>query len=198
MSGIGHGHSCGRSTVCVPPARRSLAGRAVTRRRIADVASLPGSLDRPRVIVLANDSTTLVGGNAVAHGEAGNSGSGSAEPAAAGDLDSLVRRSAPNLVPRRKCVALIGWPPQGQRIRRRAQNGAGAWRGTARSPDAHRRAHVAAAHGSRPVPRRGDASPRMSKARETALRAPHMWVMARGMAAWQTAWSGSTAWMSWP
>lgn len=79
---------------------------------LRDVAPLPGRLDRPSVVVLADEANGFVGGYAVQNSKAGKCSARPTASAAAGDLDPFFPRTDPSLTQRLSRVPLVSWQPE--------------------------------------------------------------------------------------
>lgn len=73
-----------------------------------DVAELPSRLNRPRVVVLADERDRLVGGHTIQNCKTCEGGARPAAPAATGDFHAFVLGSAPCLPQRVSRVHSVG------------------------------------------------------------------------------------------
>src|SRR5664280_8942 len=87
--------------------RGSRFGTASRGAESLDVAGLPGRLDRPSVVVLADEGDRLTGGYAIQHGQTAEGSARPAAPAAAGDFHPFVLGPAPCLAQRISRVVLV-------------------------------------------------------------------------------------------
>lgn len=95
--------------VIAPRPQNGIALRTTSRGVEAlDVAALPGRLNRPRVVVLADERDRLVGGHTIQNCKTCEGGARPAAPAPTGDFHAFVLGSAPCLAQRVSRVHSVG------------------------------------------------------------------------------------------